>query len=402
MFNTARNIILVVSLGLVLVCFVAVAALFLWARQDGLNPVKAVQLRINLAIHDDDLNSPIDPNDREYYPFRVNAEDTAPQIAANLEELGLINDADLFEDYVQYHQLDTRLLAELYYLQKSNTIPEIARIMAGDDDNRIQFTVTPGMRLEEIKDAIDAEPDFQFTGTEFLDLAGRGKALPPSLDAARLGIPQTLWDGGPAPSLEGFILPGSYTFWPDITVVEFRDELLRAFSDNMTDEMITLANQRDLSIYQVLTVASIVEREVVDPNEYPMVAAVYLNRLEDRQILEADPTVQYAIGWRNGEWWTRTFYDEDFDLKPETDQRDIYYNTYLTDQVRQLPASPQISDILPPGPIGSPSLSAINGVLRPADTTAKYMVSCDGYTHLWAAEYEDHVANYESCNPPLE
>ncbi len=132
-------------------------------------------------------------------------------------------------------------------------------------------------------------------------------------------------------------------------------------------------------MYEVVTLASIVERETSVAAERPMVARVYINRLaEPPYLLNADPTVQYGLGFQveTGDWWKRPLTYDDL-------QSDSGYNSYL------LPG-------LPPGPIASPGLAAIEAVLSPAEGDWMYFVAndraCDG-THVFAATYDEHLAN---------
>ncbi len=138
------------------------------------------------------------------------------------------------------------------------------------------------------------------------------------------------------------------------------------------------AGTTDLDLYTVLTLASIVEREAVIPEERPDIAAVYLNRLENGIALEADPTVQYAMGYQeeSGQWWKTPVFLEEYGsvISP--------YNTYLNAG-------------LPPGPIASPGLSSIRAVLEPGDHNYVYFVAVGDGTgaHVFASTWDEHVAN---------
>src|SRR4029078_3987431 len=114
--------------------------------------------------------------------------------------------------------------------------------------------------------------------------------------AQRVGLPQ-------GASLEGFLYPDTYQLPADVTAPMLRDILLNNFKDKVSDQIISDANAQGLSLYQVVTLASIVQREAVPVNEQRLIAVVYRNRLNIDMKLEADPTVQYAIGFKNGTWW---------------------------------------------------------------------------------------------------
>jgi UPF0755 protein len=131
-------------------------------------------------------------------------------------------------------------------------------------------------------------------------------------------------------------------------------------------------------LVEAVTLASIVEREAVVPEERPLIAAVFLNRLRIGMKLEADPTVQYALGRQpNGNWWKRSLTHSDLET-PST------YNTYAQDG-------------LPPGPIANPGLASLQAVAFPEKTSFLYFrARCDGSgRHAFAETYEQHLEN--SC-----
>jgi UPF0755 protein len=391
MWKTTRTLIIALGLSFVLLACIFVGGLYLWARQEGLPPWKAIQLRITLAFNDDDLHSPVDPGDPRFYEFEITgAEGSAGSIAAKLQREGLIRDAALFQDYVEYHGLDTQLQVGTYYLQRSQDIPAIAHVLIDASSAVIRFRIEPGWRLEQIAEAINANPQLDFTGGDFLALVGPGATIPPELDAARLGIPAALYEGGPSPSLEGVMFPGDYALRPGITVVEFRDELIEAFNANVTDPMIQQATSQGLTMYEVLTLASIVQRETWQPAEGPTIASVYLNRLAQNMRLDADPTVQYAIGQRDGRWWPLLQGENDYYAR-SGQQPNYRYNTYLKQD------GAPTDDLLPPGPIASPGLGAINAVLNPDQTPFFYFFSCDGQTHTFSADLAEHNRQIEAC-----
>jgi UPF0755 protein len=157
------------------------------------------------------------------------------------------------------------------------------------------------------------------------------------------------------------------------------DNLARHLPPNVLE----LAQQRGLTFHQVLILASIVERETAQADEKPLVASVYLNRLSPTSpiaYLQADPTVQYAMGYQSatGQWWKSPVALEEYS------QVDSPYNTYL------YPG-------LPPGPIANPSLESIMAVLNPAQTDFLFFVCarprCEDGRHIFARSYDEHLQN---------
>jgi UPF0755 protein len=133
-----------------------------------------------------------------------------------------------------------------------------------------------------------------------------------------------------------------------------------------------------LELHDVLSLASIVEREAVVDQERAAIAGVYLNRLAEAMRLEADPTVQYAMGYQpgTGQWWKTPVYLEEYQ------QVDSPYNTYLYEG-------------LPPGPIASASLASIRAVLYPEEHDYLYFVATpDGSgRHVFSRTFQEHLEN---------
>jgi len=157
--------------------------------------------------------------------------------------------------------------------------------------------------------------------------------------------------------------------------------MLTDFGQRVTPAIRDGIARQGLNLYQGLILASIVEREARIPEERPLIASVYLNRLKIGMKLDADPTVQYALGFQNdtGEWWKKPLLLADLDV-------DSPYNTY------RYPS-------LPPGPIANPGLASIQAVAQPAQTDFLYFqAECDGSgRHRFARTFEEHAAN--SCTP---
>ena len=143
--------------------------------------------------------------------------------------------------------------------------------------------------MEEVAEAIDSNPLFGFSGADFLKVVGAGAVVDPAF-AQQVGLP-------PGASLEGFLFPNTYSLPPDVTPEQLRDTLLAEFNKEIDAAGIpAAAASENMSIFQVVTLASIVQREAVHLDEGPQIAGVYVNRLNADMTLDADPTVQYALG----------------------------------------------------------------------------------------------------------
>ena len=171
------------------------------------------------------------------------------------------------------------------------------------------------------------------------------------------------------------MFPDTYQLPPDITPTALRDTLLQTFRERVGDTLHEAALAQDLTLYQAVTLASIVEREAVWRDEHARIASVYRNRLDINMPLEADPTVQYGIQGARGSWWPQI---------TRADYRDVIspYNSYLHGGI-------------PPGPIASPGRSAIHAAIFPESTDYFYFrAACDGsHYHNFAVTFDEHLQN---------
>ena len=181
-------------------------------------------------------------------------------------------------------------------------------------------------------------------------------------------------------SVEGYLFPDTYQLVRGMKPEEILGRMVQRMRAKLTPELVARARSRGLSVHQLLTLASIVEREAAVPDEQPLIAAVFWNRLKIDMPLQADPTVQYAVRKER-----RTLTRADL-------QTDHPYNTY------RRPG-------LPPGPIASPGLRAIEATLEPAPVKYLYFValSVDDRRHHFSTTVEEHnaaVARYRASRTP--
>jgi peptidoglycan lytic transglycosylase G len=214
-------------------------------------------------------------------------------------------------------------------------------------------------------------------GFTIRDLARQIEAegLAPATDVVRIaGSPYIAWSLGiEADSLEGYLFPDTYQVTKGTRVDEILARMVQRFRERAgTADVVARALERGMSLHQLVTLASIVEKETSLAAERPIVARVFLNRLELDMPLQADPTVAYAVA-KEGRSPTR----EDL-------QVDHAFNTYRNRG-------------LPPGPIGNPGRAAIDAVLEPADVPYLYFVASDDRAHHFSTTLEEHnqaVARY--------
>jgi UPF0755 protein len=317
-----------------------------------------------------EINMP-QSNDPSLVSFTIAEGDTATVVAEKLQALSLISEANLFTQLLHYNGLDTRLRAGNYQLRRNMTMREIGAALYKGRSAQLVATIPAGWRLEELADYLtNAEI---MDGDLFLRQANQGTVVNHAL----------LADRPPGQSYEGYLFPGTYPLPDRATPADLIARMLDNLARQLPPNVFSLAQQRGLTFYQVLILASIVEREMTISAEGPVIASVYLNRLKPgsaQPLLQADPTVQYALGYQfdTGQWWKTPVRLEEYG------RVDSPYNTYL------YPG-------LPPGPIASPSLASIMAVLQPAQTDYLFFVcqqpGCQGGQHVFAATYEEHLQN---------
>ena len=301
--------------------------------------------------------------------FIIEPGETAAEIATRLAEEGFVSSAELFRRYVQYHELDAGIEAGEFTLRQTMTIPEIAQALQRGQRQEQTVTIPEGLRLEQVAAEVAEQTDI--SQEEFLALVTTGWREAGLTFSFLTNLP-------PDATLEGFLFPETYRLPQDPTAFDILTRMLETFDARVSSEMQAAAASQGLNVYELVTLASIVERESVLDEERPLVAGVYYNRLEGGWFLGACPTVQYALATPDN-WWPQ------FTL--EATDVDSPYNTY-----RNL--------ALPPGPICSPGLASIQASAYPAETDYFFFLAdCtknDG-SHLFAVTQDEHNANYQMC-----
>jgi UPF0755 protein len=346
------------------------------AGQGALTPdnIEKQILRTSLRLREEELNLAAGVNPRPR-PFVINPGEPARFIAFRLQEEGFVRDADLFNLYLRVTGLDRRVDAGNFMLADTMTIPQIAEALQNALFEEALVTIPEGFRLEEIADRL-AENNIMEVD-QFLAAVRQPRSL------ALFEEYDFLQALPPDGSLEGYLFPDTYR----LPVFASTPELvLRPFLDNFEDKVSSaglVGGSSGLSGHNLITLASIVEREAVLADERPLIASVYLNRLNNAcpdvggNYLQADPTVQYARGTVGNWWWKPQSIEE---YKSVTSP----YNTYLNPG-------------LPPGPIASPGLNAIEATRNPAATTYCFFVATgDSGAHAFAITLAEHEANMQA------
>lgn len=317
-----------------------------------------------LVWRGNDLTSPVDSLGKEI-SFEIGMGESIPSITTRLWQAGLISNPSIFRTYLIYKGLDRTIQAGKYSFSTSMTAQEIAHALQDATPRQATITIFPGWRIEEVAAALpttglDISPEI------FLASA---RARFPGYSISNLLSSDD--------SLEGFLFPDTYELDRQASASDLLQATLENFEKHVTAEMREGFDRQGLALLQAVTLASIVEREAQTADEMPMIASVYLNRLTNGMKLDADPTVQYALGYNKKQdtWWKNPLSRKDLNVNSP-------YNTY------------QYTG-LPPGPISNPGLDALRAVAFPAETPYFYFrATCDGSgRHLFAKSYEEHLNN---------
>ncbi len=272
------------------------------------------------------------------------------QISNLLKEQGIIEHPLLFTSWARITGSGQRIKAGEYSLSASLSPVEILAILEEGKTFLHKVTIPEGYSLKQIADV----------------LANEGLADKDEFTIAAYN-PELIkrWNI-PGDSLEGYLFPDTYHFPKRIGTKKMLDIMLTQFERNLPDPWRMRAADMGFSLHQIITLASLIEKEVGVASERSLISAVYHNRLKKNIKLQCDPTVIYAIP------------DFDGNLTKEHLRRlDSPYNTYL------YPG-------LPPGPIASPGRASIRAALYPDDVNYLYFVSRNNGTHEFSTNLRQH------------
>jgi UPF0755 protein len=345
------------------------------AGSPALNPVERVMLYNYLTERTEALAQPAGTGQTPQ-PFTITSGETADTIARNLQNSGIIGDQDLFVNYARFYGLDARLVSGEFFISPRLTIPDIAHGLAEGRLRQAPVRFLEGWRLEEMAATLARSTPARINAAEFEAIVTRQQRFDLSPYPFLATLPSDA-------TLEGFLFPDTYVLPPDADAAYLVGIMLRNFDEQVTPAMRQAYGAQGLSLREAVIIASIVEREAVVAEERPLIASVFLNRIVIGMYLQADPTVQYAVGYQpaTNSWWKSPLSLDDLRL-------DSPYNTYLYDG-------------LPPGPIANPGLAALEAVAFPAESPFLFFVADCGAEgngrHHFSITYDEHLANVARC-----
>lgn len=294
------------------------------------------------------LSKPVNikKNEEVYIPKGV----SFSTIANTFKEKGLIRDEKIFIVVGKILGIERKARAGYYVITPDMTALDIIKRLLEGKIVEYTVTVVPGDSLYEIAEKLSViNKEFK---EEFWTVAKDKKFL------KTLGIE--------APSLEGYLYPDTYIFPKGMSIEEMIKIMVKRMWEVYDENLKKLTEKKGFTVNQILTLASIIEKEAKIEQEKPLISAVYHNRLKLGMPLQADPTAIYGVKrFREGV--------SKKDLKNKTP-----YNTYIIKG-------------LPPGPIASPSKSSIVAALNPAKVSYLYFVSKGDGSHEFSTDYKSHI-----------
>ena len=271
-------------------------------------------------------------------------------IANRLEKNGIITNARMFSLLARLRGDTGNIQAGDYDFSLPATPGVVLDRLIMGDVRRIQFTIPEGFTMRQIGERLAAREIAPIE--DFLALV-RDEQFLASHDIQ-------------ATSLEGYLYPETYTVIAKLPLDRLIETMLEQLNRQLTPELLAAAAELNLSLHQLLTLASIVQKEAGNDDEMPLIAAVFLNRLKKGIPLQADPTVIYGLG-------------DEFkgNITKAHLRRPTPYNTYT---IRKLP----------PGPIANPGRVALHATAYPADVDFIYFVARGDGTHAFSLTLKEH------------
>jgi UPF0755 protein len=275
--------------------------------------------------------------------------DSFKKVAELLHRRQVVSDLFFLELLARREKVATRIKAGDYRFEAKATPGEILKRLVDGDIVLRQLTLPEGLTVREIARRM-AEKELA-EEEAVIDLAFNAEF------AEKLGVE--------AGSLEGYLFPETYSFPKKTVTKEFLEMMVDMFRAKLTEDILKGAEERDLDLHQLVTLASIIQKESGNREEMPLISAVFHNRLKRGIALQADPTVIYGIK------------DFDGNLTRKHLRTPTPYNTYTQ---RGLPA----------GPIANPGLEALSAAAFPADVKYLYFVSRGDGTHIFSKTLREH------------
>ena len=291
----------------------------------------------------------VDSANADTHIISVSAGESFRATALKLQDLGLVQSPLKFRLFARFSGAHRKIKAGEYQLYGTMTPRQILATLVEGKVLLYRVTIPEGYTLRQIAQAV-AEAGFGDADAFYRLATDPAVAQAEDVDAQ---------------TLEGYLFPDTYYFPRDFAQIKIITAMIQRFRDAISDAWRARAEELGLTLHEVVTLASIIEKETGVPEERPLIASVFHNRLRKGMRLETDPTVIYGI--------------ENFDgnLTRKHLRTPTPYNTYVIKG-------------LPPGPIASPGHAALEAALYPADTDYLFFVARKDHTHQFSNTLQEH------------
>jgi len=306
------------------------------------------------------INKPYDISNNTKKEFTIKSGDSVQQIAVNLQRENLISEMDLFKFYVWQKKISGKLQAGNYELSSAMSIPEIANLFIGGKikSNKILITIPEGFSNKEIDKRLAENGLIEKKSFINFDKANN----------LNLSEYEFLRDKPESAGLQGYYFPDTYEYYKDSSIENIAKKMLDNFDKKLSRELRDEIKKQNKSIFEIIILASIIEKEAGFTEDMGKISGVFHNRLKINYPLESDATVNYITGAGR----MQSTYE---DL-----QIDSPYNTY------KYPG-------LPPTPICNPGLNAIKAAIYPEKTDYFFFLTPSNRKAVFSKTYAEHLKN---------
>ena len=288
---------------------------------------------------------------------------TNADIATLLQNKKMINSPVFFRLQSKFARMERSLQAGEYEIVSGMSNWEIIDLFSKGQVRHKTLTIPEGYTIEQIAKKIE---ESGLGSAEEFKKAAKDYAPYSYMETSNNSV---------IFKAEGFAYPSTYYLSPASSEKEILAIMVKEFDTQLTEDIRQKAKDKNMSIRDLVNLASLVEKEAVFPEERPVIAGVFLKRLQIQMPLQSDTTIQYILGVQKKE------------ISIADTKIDSPYNTYLYAE-------------LPPGPIASPSISTINAVLDPKQTNYLYFVADLEGHHHFTETYQDHLKEIERIHGP--
>ena len=288
---------------------------------------------------------------------------TNADIATLLQSKKMINSPVFFRLQSKFARMERSLQAGEYEIVSGMSNWEIIDLFSKGQVRHKTLTIPEGFTIEQIAKKIE---ESGLGSAEEFKKAAKDYAPYSYMETSNNNV---------IFKAEGFAYPSTYYLSPSSAEKEILAIMVKEFDTQLTEDIRQKAKDKNMSIRDLVNLASLVEKEAVFPEERPVIAGVFLKRLQIQMPLQSDTTIQYILGVQKKE------------ISIADTKIDSPYNTYLYAE-------------LPPGPIASPSISTINAVLDPKQTNYLYFVADLEGHHHFTETYQDHLKEIERIHGP--